>query len=127
MLADRAPPLLTGLPRACVRACCSRSFGITGRLQTNKIGMLSEGQKSRLIFAMMCMKNHNMLLMDEPTNHLDIEAIDSLAGARERASWLGAHTAGRTHAGAQPRTRASRRRMQSPAAMGSPACSGCRC
>lgn len=31
-------------------------FGITGRLQTNKIEQLSEGQKSRLIFAMMCMK-----------------------------------------------------------------------
>jgi ATP-binding cassette subfamily F protein 2 len=56
-------------------------YGIAGRLQTNKIGMLSEGQKSRLIFGMMCMKNHNMLLMDEPTNHLDIEAIDSLAEA----------------------------------------------
>lgn len=34
---------------------CSR-YGITGRLQTSKIGQLSEGQKSRLIFAMMCMK-----------------------------------------------------------------------
>ncbi|WIA10679.1 hypothetical protein OEZ85_010859 [Tetradesmus obliquus] len=56
-------------------------YGITGRLQTSKIGMLSEGQKSRLIFAMMCMKNHNMMLLDEPTNHLDIEAIDSLAEA----------------------------------------------
>ncbi|KAF6251500.1 flagellar associated protein [Scenedesmus sp. NREL 46B-D3] len=56
-------------------------YGITGRLQTCKIGMLSEGQKSRLIFAMMCMKNHNMMLLDEPTNHLDIEAIDSLAEA----------------------------------------------
>jgi hypothetical protein len=31
-------------------------YGVTGRLQTAKIGMLSEGQKSRLIFAMMCMK-----------------------------------------------------------------------
>eukprot|EP00878_Enallax_costatus_P000419 GHUV01000509.1.p1 GENE.GHUV01000509.1~~GHUV01000509.1.p1 ORF type:complete len:618 (+),score=174.18 GHUV01000509.1:250-2103(+) len=56
-------------------------YGITGRLQTCKIGQLSEGQKSRLIFAMMCMKNHNMMLLDEPTNHLDIEAIDALAEA----------------------------------------------
>jgi ATP-binding cassette subfamily F protein 2 len=59
-------------------------YGVTGRLQTAKIGMLSEGQKSRLIFAMMCMKNHNMMLLDEPTNHLDIEAIDSLAEALNR-------------------------------------------
>lgn len=36
--------------------CCWCRYGITGRLQTCKIGMLSEGQKSRLIFAMMCMK-----------------------------------------------------------------------
>ncbi|KAG2498702.1 hypothetical protein HYH03_003442 [Edaphochlamys debaryana] len=59
-------------------------FGISGRLQTYKIGQLSEGQKSRLVFAMMCMKNNNLLLLDEPTNHLDIEAIDSLADAINR-------------------------------------------
>ncbi|GIL89573.1 hypothetical protein Vretimale_1869 [Volvox reticuliferus] len=59
-------------------------FGVSGRLQTTKIGMLSEGQKSRLVFAMMCMKNNNLLLLDEPTNHLDIEAIDSLADAIKR-------------------------------------------
>lgn len=29
--------------------------------------MLSEGQKSRIVFAIMCMKPHNMLLLDEPT------------------------------------------------------------
>lgn len=56
-------------------------YGITGRMQTTKIGQLSDGQKSRIVFAMMCMKNHNLLLLDEPTNHLDIEAIDSLAEA----------------------------------------------
>ncbi|KAK9829985.1 hypothetical protein WJX72_009031 [[Myrmecia] bisecta] len=56
-------------------------FGITGRMQTTKIGELSEGQKSRIVFAMICMKKPNMLLLDEPTNHLDIEAIDSLAEA----------------------------------------------
>lgn len=46
-----------------------------------KIGQLSEGQKSRLVFAMICMGKPNMLLLDEPTNHLDIEAIDALAEA----------------------------------------------
>ena len=50
-------------------------------MQTCKIGTLSDGQKSRIVFAMLCMKNYNMLLLDEPTNHLDIEAIDSLAEA----------------------------------------------
>jgi len=56
-------------------------FGISGRLQLQKIGCLSEGQKSRIVFAMICMSRPNLLLLDEPTNHLDIEAIDSLAEA----------------------------------------------
>ncbi|KAK9825404.1 hypothetical protein WJX81_001288 [Elliptochloris bilobata] len=59
-------------------------FGITGRMQTSKIGELSDGIKSRLVFAMICMARPNMLLLDEPTNHLDIECIDSLAEAIKR-------------------------------------------
>eukprot|EP00241_Pyramimonas_parkeae_P003710 CAMPEP_0114249714 /NCGR_PEP_ID=MMETSP0058-20121206/14301_1 /TAXON_ID=36894 /ORGANISM="Pyramimonas parkeae, CCMP726" /LENGTH=609 /DNA_ID=CAMNT_0001363301 /DNA_START=71 /DNA_END=1900 /DNA_ORIENTATION=- len=56
-------------------------YGCSGKMQTMKIGQLSEGQKSRLVFAMICMGKPNMLLLDEPTNHLDIEAIDALAEA----------------------------------------------
>ena len=56
-------------------------YGVSGRMQTTKIGCLSEGQKCRIVFACMCMGNPNLLLLDEPTNHLDIEAIDSLADA----------------------------------------------
>eukprot|EP00218_Dolichomastix_sp_CCMP3274_P013147 CAMPEP_0170144196 /NCGR_PEP_ID=MMETSP0033_2-20121228/13349_1 /TAXON_ID=195969 /ORGANISM="Dolichomastix tenuilepis, Strain CCMP3274" /LENGTH=636 /DNA_ID=CAMNT_0010380681 /DNA_START=124 /DNA_END=2034 /DNA_ORIENTATION=- len=56
-------------------------YGCSGKQQGAKIGTLSEGQKTRLIFAMICMGNPNLLLLDEPTNHLDIEAIDALADA----------------------------------------------
>mmetsp|Transcript_14730 Transcript_14730/g.26046 ORF Transcript_14730/g.26046 Transcript_14730/m.26046 type:complete len:409 (-) Transcript_14730:218-1444(-) len=56
-------------------------YGITGKMQTSLIGQLSEGQKSRIVLAMICMQNPNMLLLDEPTNHLDMEAIDALANA----------------------------------------------
>ena len=56
-------------------------FGVTGRAQTKPISGLSDGQKSRLIFAMICLGNPNMLLLDEPTNHLDHDCIDSLARA----------------------------------------------
>ncbi|OUS47973.1 P-loop containing nucleoside triphosphate hydrolase protein [Ostreococcus tauri] len=59
-------------------------YGITGRMQTQKIGELSEGQQSRLVFAMICMQRPNLLLLDEPTNHLDLEAIDALAEAIKR-------------------------------------------
>jgi ATP-binding cassette subfamily F protein 2 len=54
-------------------------YGVSGKMQTMKIGQLSEGQKSRLVFAMICMGKPNLLLLDEPTNHLDLEAIDALA------------------------------------------------
>merc|ERR1711871_922386 len=45
------------------------------------IGMLSDGQKSRLVFAVLAMKPYNVLLLDEPTNHLDVEAVNGLAAA----------------------------------------------
>eukprot|EP01116_Phalansterium_solitarium_P000001 TRINITY_DN0_c0_g1_i1.p1 TRINITY_DN0_c0_g1~~TRINITY_DN0_c0_g1_i1.p1 ORF type:complete len:590 (-),score=278.29 TRINITY_DN0_c0_g1_i1:433-2202(-) len=56
-------------------------YGLTGKQQSTKIGMLSDGQKCRIVYGLICMGRPNLLLLDEPTNHLDIEAIDSLAEA----------------------------------------------
>lgn len=56
-------------------------YGVSGKMQTTKIAHLSDGQKSRIIFAMISLGNPNLLLLDEPTNHLDMEAIDGLAEA----------------------------------------------
>ena len=56
-------------------------FGFSTELQTAPIGMLSDGQKSRLVFAMIAMRQNGVLLLDEPTNHLDIDAVDGLARA----------------------------------------------
>jgi len=56
-------------------------FGFTKEQQVSPIGMLSDGQRSRLVFAMLAMKEHTVLLLDEPTNHLDVDAVDGLAAA----------------------------------------------
>ncbi|KAL1524264.1 hypothetical protein AB1Y20_019167 [Prymnesium parvum] len=56
-------------------------FGFSTPQQTMPIGLLSDGQKSRLVFAMLAMKQNSLLLLDEPTNHLDVDAVDGLAEA----------------------------------------------
>lgn len=56
-------------------------YGISGQNQTAPIGHLSDGLKSRLVFAEIALSRPHIILLDEPTNHLDIESIDSLANA----------------------------------------------
>ncbi|KAI0123489.1 P-loop containing nucleoside triphosphate hydrolase protein [Xylariales sp. AK1849] len=56
-------------------------YGVSGNTQTALMGTLSEGQKSRIVFALLAIDQPNMLLLDEPTNGLDIPSIDALADA----------------------------------------------
>ena len=56
-------------------------FGVTGKMQTMPIKNMSDGQRSRIVFAWLAQSAPHMLVLDEPTNHLDMEMIDSLANA----------------------------------------------
>lgn len=56
-------------------------YGLTGEGQTSQMATLSEGQRLRVVFALLALESPNILLLDEPTNGLDIPTIDSLADA----------------------------------------------
>lgn len=45
---------------------------IRGEDVNKKIGVLSGGEKAKVLFAILNLEKPNMLLLDEPTNHLDI-------------------------------------------------------
>lgn len=56
-------------------------YGLTGEGQTSQMATLSEGQRSRVVFALLALEAPNLILLDEPTNGLDLATIDSLADA----------------------------------------------
>ena len=58
----------------------------SGSLSEKKIGVLSGGEKSRVLLGKIVAKPCTLLLLDEPTHHLDIESIEALMDALEAFS-----------------------------------------
>ncbi len=56
-------------------------FGFSGDRAHIPVGVLSGGEKARLMLSLLIKQRPNLLLLDEPTNHLDLEMRDALAMA----------------------------------------------
>ncbi len=65
-----------------IRGICGQMM-FAGDAAKKKIGVLSGGEKSRVLLGKILAKPCNFLLLDEPTHHLDVESIEALIDALE--------------------------------------------
>ncbi|MES2091937.1 MAG: ATP-binding cassette domain-containing protein [Pseudomonadota bacterium] len=57
------------------------SFRFTGEMVNQAVGLMSGGEKARLVLALVVWQRPNLLLLDEPTNHLDLTTREALSMA----------------------------------------------
>ena len=58
-------------------------FGLASAQHLVALNALSGGQKARVCFAHLSLRQPHLLLLDEPTNHLDIESVEAFIEALE--------------------------------------------
>ena len=68
------------LSRTAVRSICGAMM-FSGDAALKKIGVLSGGERSRVLLGKLLATKTNLLLLDEPSNHLDIESVEALMEA----------------------------------------------
>ena len=59
------------------------NFNFKGSDQQKKVGLLSGGERNRVLLAKMLKEGANLLLLDEPTNDLDVDTLRALEDALE--------------------------------------------
>jgi len=82
VISDGQEMLALGSRSVNSRAYCAQ-FGFTGADQKKKVGVLSGGERNRVLLARVLKSGANLLLLDEPTNDLDVNSIRALEEALE--------------------------------------------
>jgi ATP-binding cassette, subfamily F, member 3 len=72
-----------GVDRQLARDICGAML-FEGDAALKKIGVLSGGEKSRVMLGKLLCTPINLLLLDEPSNHFDMESCDALLSAIDR-------------------------------------------
>jgi len=82
VISDEQEVMTLGTRSVNSRAYCAQ-FGFTGADQQKKVGVLSGGERNRVLLARVLKSGANLLLLDEPTNDLDVNSIRALEEALE--------------------------------------------
>jgi len=82
VISDGQEILTLGTRAVNSRAYCAQ-FGFTGADQQKQVGVLSGGERNRVLLARVLKSGANLLLLDEPTNDLDVNSIRALEEALE--------------------------------------------